>query len=77
MKRTNPYFDLQYRVDCRLPGQHFDQTIAAFNVDTIAIGYAIDCANFPANHPGWEYTVYQRKGTGWRPIWNSVKDMPK
>jgi hypothetical protein len=43
MKRSSPFFGLKYLVQCR-DFRPFYETIAAFNYDGAAHGYAKDCA---------------------------------
>lgn len=70
MKRSSPYFNLKYRVDCRPPGQVFFETIVAFNNDRVALKYADDCerahrgGGYTANGK-WEYRVLVRRGNRW------------
>lgn len=70
MRRASPYYHLKYRVDCQPPGQHFYETIVAFNNDRVALGYAEDCRK---SHRGggytadgqWRYRVMARRGNRW------------
>lgn len=73
MKRISPYFDLRWRVDCQPPGQHFYQTIAAFNAESVATGYADDCSVYHKSAPGWQYRVMERKGNRWVQVWSDTE----
>lgn len=64
MRRTSEYFPLKWRVACKPEGQHFFETIAAFNSDVIAIEYAQKCDKFHDNR--WEYRVMERTAKGWK-----------
>lgn len=67
MKRSSPYFDLKFRVDCRRPPNPASwwETIAAFNNDSVALAYAKDCFSAWKRRDGWEYRVMKRTGRGW------------
>lgn len=66
MKRTSAYYPLKYRVDCKPSGQHFFETIAAFNSDRVALAYAKDCS---ATNPEFEYECKRRHGNSlWVPL---------
>jgi hypothetical protein len=69
MKRTSPYFDLKWRVDCKRPPNPATwwETIAAFNSDRVALAYAADCLKSKASwkEGPWEYRVMERRGSKW------------
>lgn len=68
MRRSSPYFDLKYRVDCRQPGMAFYETIVAFNSDRVALQYAEKCRRNHSPIPGigdWDYRVLARRGNRW------------
>ncbi len=65
MKRSSPYYELKYIVTCKPAGQHFYEKIAAFNIDTVATGYATDCHKAHLSQPGWNYQVWERRGGNW------------
>ncbi len=66
IKRASVYYPLKWRVDCKPAGQVFFEVICAFNVDSVAIAYAEDCAKGARHMRGeWAYRVMQRTNKGW------------
>lgn len=65
MQRTSVYYPLKWAVLCKPKGQHFFETIAAFNNDDVAIAYTVHCKYANAENT---YRVCERVGNGWKQI---------
>lgn len=61
MLRSSPYYHLKWRVDCCSNGALWE-TIVAFNCETPARRYAIDCQLANAVY---QYRVMKRTSKGW------------
>lgn len=44
MRRSSIYYPLRYIVQCQQPGQAFFYSMAAFDLEAVACGYAKQCA---------------------------------
>lgn len=67
MTRNSKYYGLKWLVECKPGAQPFFETIAAFNSDRIAKGYADDCMK--ANRGSYVYRVMERRTNGqWKVI---------
>lgn len=62
MTRNSPYFPLRYRVDFRSRSIGGWETMAAFNVGSVARAYAAECHR--VNSSFAEYRVLQRDHRG-------------
>jgi hypothetical protein len=62
MTRNSPYFPLRWRVDFRARSIGGWETMAAFNVGSVALAYAAACRH--ANSSFAEYRVMQRDPRG-------------
>ncbi len=60
MRRTSKYYELKWVVECRSTYVFFE-TIAAFDHEGVAKGYAKDCAKV---NPEYQYRVLSRDGKG-------------
>lgn len=62
---------LKWRVECD-DGRGWYEPIAAFNVNSVAVGYAKDCFNSPlCVVTGDKYRVTELRGNKWVVIWRS------
>jgi hypothetical protein len=69
MRRSSPYYPLKWRVD--FSGGRYWETIAAYNVASVAFGYAAECRKQWHSLPMSErplYRVMERTGKGWKEV---------
>lgn len=66
MRRSSPYFNLRYIVECKPPRQAFFEQMCAFNSDSVAFDYAERCRADKRFWPDgkWEYRVMKRTNKG-------------
>lgn len=73
MRRTSPYYNLKWIVECKWPNKPFFEQIAAFNDAQVAKDYCDFCAKSWKLEDNFQYRVMERKGNKWIRIWGYLK----